>query len=274
MSQPTGVRVGLIIAMALLGHLLVRMLQRITQWLLTRKLPGAANRPENLVRRYPRLASIITILVSGITFLLYFLAVGLLLRECHISLTTYLASATVLGLAIGFGLQGFVQDLVIGLTLIFSDTLNIQEVVEISGQIGRVERIGLRFTCLVSLHGQKIYIPNRNISIIGRFPASAIGACLDVQLPDAADEPAVEARLAQLAQGMQKRYPTILIGPPKVSSGRPETPDIGRYIRLRFRLWPGQQALVETALKPRVAALMRTICPEFADWMVTVTYTT
>lgn len=44
-----------------------------------------------------------------------------------------------LGLAVGFGLQGFVQDLVIGLTLIFSDALNIGEVAKLGDDIGKVE---------------------------------------------------------------------------------------------------------------------------------------
>ena len=56
------------------------------------------------------------------------------LSRFKISLTTYFASATVIGLAVGFGLQGFVQDLVIGFTLIFSDALNIGEVVKLGDE--------------------------------------------------------------------------------------------------------------------------------------------
>ena len=65
----------------------------------------------------------------------------MILREFKISLTTYFASATVIGLAVGFGLQGFVQDLVIGLTLIFSNALNIGEMVKLGDEIGNVDNI-------------------------------------------------------------------------------------------------------------------------------------
>ena len=72
----------------------------------------------------------------------------------QISLTAYFASATVIGLAVGFGLQGFVQDLVIGLTLIFSDALNIGEVVKLGDEIGKVEKyrasIYHMITCMAS----------------------------------------------------------------------------------------------------------------------------
>ena len=45
-----------------------------------------------------------------------------------------------------------------------------------------------------------------------------------------------------------------------------------RYLRLKFRIWPGQGALIETAFKQRVIAAMKQIYPEYADWMVIVTY--
>jgi hypothetical protein len=47
-----------------------------------------------------------------------------------------------------------------------------------------------------------------------------------------------------------------------------------RYLRTRFRFWPGQHALIEGPLRQRVLARMKEIDPAFADWMVTVTYRT
>jgi moderate conductance mechanosensitive channel len=126
-----------------------------------------------LTRRYPKLATIITILVSAMTFTICFVTVGMILREFKISLTTYFASATVIGLAVGFGLQGFVQDLVIGLTMIFSGALSIGEMVKLGDEIGKVDSIGLRFTVLINLHGQRILIPNRNIATLASFAAAA-----------------------------------------------------------------------------------------------------
>ena len=171
-SLPAGFRILLIVAMAVASHFLVREIRRFSAWILTRQPTKGLSTQEQFGRRFPRIASVITILVSAFTFTIYFTAVGLILVEFKIFLKSYLASATVLGLAIGFGLQGFVQDIVMGLTLIFSNALNIHDTVELSGQVGRVENIGLRFTTLVNLHGQKIYIPNRNIAVIGRFKRS------------------------------------------------------------------------------------------------------
>jgi small conductance mechanosensitive channel len=137
----------------------VKAIRRFSQYLLTMKVDSNESSKEILTRRYPKLATIITILVSAATFTIYFVAVGMILREFNISLTTYFASATVIGLAVGFGLQGFVQDVVIGLTLIFSDALTIGGMVKLGDEIGKVDSIGLRFTVLINLHGQRIMPP-------------------------------------------------------------------------------------------------------------------
>ncbi len=187
-ALPIVLRIVSIVVLAIMAHFLVRGIRRFSQWLLSFKLSGSDFNTENLIKRYPKIVTVTTILVSALTFTIYFLAVGLILQEFNISLTAYLASASVIGLAIGFGAQGFVQDVVIGLTLIFSDTLDIGDVVDLSGQVGRVDKIGLRFTTLINLQGQQIYIPNRNISSIGRFRGGCIRAYVDIQLPETLDE--------------------------------------------------------------------------------------
>ena len=101
-------RILLVIVLAVVAHFTVKTIRRFSQYLLTMKVDSKETSKEILTRRYPKLATIITILVSAVTFTIYFVAVGMVLREFKISLTAYFASATVIGLAVGFGLQGFV----------------------------------------------------------------------------------------------------------------------------------------------------------------------
>jgi small-conductance mechanosensitive channel len=194
-------RILCIVVLSVAAHFAVKAIRRISQKMLTMKVDRKAISEENMARRYPKIATIITILVSAVTFSIYFVAVGMILREFKISLTTYFASATVIGLAVGFGLQGFVQDLVIGLTLIFSDALNIGEVVKLGDEIGRVDNIGLRFTTLINLHGQRILIPNRNIAVISQFRGGCIRAYVDIQLPQEVDEKEISRRRSRHCQG-------------------------------------------------------------------------
>jgi small conductance mechanosensitive channel len=269
---PAALRIVVILGLAALAHFVVRALRRLGEWVLAPARTPRVARHELLARSYPKVASVTSLIVSALTFLIYFVALGLVLQEFRISLTAYLATASVVGLAVAFGMQGLVQDVVIGLTLIFTDAFDVGDVVEISGQIGRVEQIGLRFTTLVNLHGQRVYVPNRNIAMVGRFRAGVIRAYVDVQLPEGLDESAVRETVERVARGMRAQHPAILVTDPEISG--PETADPGgwRYLRVRFRLWPGQGALIETAFRQRLLAALRALDPSYPDWMVTVTY--
>ena len=272
MTLPTSVRIIFIVFLAVLAHFTVQGLKRLSGWMLALKLETYTSTPEIFTRRYPKIATITTILVSGFNFAIYFMAVGLILREFKVSLTAYLASASVIGLAVGFGLQGLVQDVVIGLTLIFSDALNIEDVVELSGQIGKVENIGLRFTTLVNLHGQKIYVPNRNITTISRFRRGSIRGYVDIQLPDEIDEETVTEAVQSIALGLYSQQKSIILEKPELFGVIEAKGGNWHYLRVKFRLWPGQNAVIETTFKQRVIDFMKKTYPNYADWMITIAY--
>ena len=269
---PIVLRILSIIILAVMAQFLVRGLRKLSQWLLSLRISGSDLETEKIIKRYPKIVTITTILVSAFTFTIYFLAVGLILQEFNISLTAYLASASVIGLAIGFGAQGFVQDVVIGLTLIFSDTLDIGDVVDLSGQVGKVDRIGLRFTTLINLHGQQIYIPNRNIAAIGQFKGGCIRAYVDIQLPEQVDDNIVTDKVQSIGLGMYQQYKPIILTPPEIFGIKEIQDGNWRFLRVKFRLWPGQGALIETSFKQRIILLMKQHYQEYADWMITVTY--
>jgi small-conductance mechanosensitive channel len=271
-SLPAIVRISLILLIAFISHLIVRGVRRLSQWILIPQKTASLSSQESFARRFPRIATLMTILVSALTFLIYFIAIGFILKEFKVSLTAYLASASVIGLAVGFGLQGLVQDVVIGLTLIFSDALNIEEVVEISGQIGRVETIGLRFTTLINIHGQKIHIPNRNITIISRFKKGAIRAYVDVQIPEPENKKNIVENLMQIAEGMYHQHKSIILSPPENFGLKENITDKGKYLRIKFRLWPGQGSLIESTFRQQIISSLKKHFKDYEDWMVTVTY--
>ena len=271
-TLPVVLRILFIVILAVLAQFLVRGIRKLSQWLLSLRIPGGDLKTENITKRFPKIVTLTTIIVSAITFTIYFLAVGLILQEFNISLTAYLASASVIGLAIGFGAQGFVQDVVIGLTLIFSDTLDIGDVVELGGQVGKVDRIGLRFTTLINLQGQLIYIPNRNIGSIGQFRGGCIRAYVDIQLPKQVDEKSTTEKVQAIGLGMHQQHMSIILTPPEIFGIKEAADGDWRYLRIKFRIWPGQGGLVETTFKQRIILLMKQYYQEYADWMIIVTY--
>lgn len=267
-------RLLMIVLVAGLLHLAVRGFRRLSEWIVTPSSSPELAR-ELLARRRPKVATVTTLVVSAVTFAIYFVAIGFIFNElAFFDVRAYFASATVIALAVGFGSQGLVQDVVIGLTLIFSDAFNVGDVVEISGQVGQVEKVGLRFTTIVNFIGQTVYIPNRNIGLIGRYRRGAVRAYVDVQMcAGTSEEQTVEA-VTRLVRGVRAQQPAILLTEPEVLGPFTAEPGDWRFIRIKLRIWPGQGPFVETALRQRLLALLKRLDPDYADWMVTITYRT
>jgi moderate conductance mechanosensitive channel len=271
--HPTA-RLFAIVGLAAASHALVRLVRMLGEWVVTPAESPRLTR-DLIARRRPKFATVTGLIVSAFTFVIYFVALGFALRELtNITLGQYFASATVIGLAVGFGTQGLVQDVVTGLTLIFSDVLDIGDVIEVSGQTGRVGTIGLRFTQLTNFMGQTVMIPNRNIGVIGRFRLGYARAFVDVQLPDGADEARIIAVIERIARAYRGQHGAAVVDEPRTYAVRQAGDDGWRFLRTRLRIWPGQQALIEGPFRQRVIAAMREIEPGYADWMVTVTYRT
>jgi small-conductance mechanosensitive channel len=87
------------------AHLLVLLIRRLGQQVMTSRVSTS----------FSKVRTVTSLTVSVAVFAMYFVAVGMVLREFGISLTAYLASASIIGLAVGFGSQGLVQDVVSGL---------------------------------------------------------------------------------------------------------------------------------------------------------------
>jgi moderate conductance mechanosensitive channel len=249
-------------------------MQFIGDWLIRKS--AAKKSPVGFVTHQPKFVTLTGLITSALTLVIYSIAVGFVLSVLGMNtqqfIATYLATASVVGFAVGFGSQGLVQDVITGLTLIFTDTLEVGDMVDVSGQVGRVEKVGLRFTELRNFYNQQVFLSNRNIANIARFPRGGIHAYVDVQIPTNADRTKVIAVVKQAAQGMWEQFPAIILREADVSdlqTGKAETRD---FVRVEFKLWPGQGALVETTFRQRLITLLKQFDPNYADWMVVVTY--
>jgi small conductance mechanosensitive channel len=178
----------------------------------------------------------------------------------------------VIGLAVGFGSQGLVQDVVTSLTLILSDTLDVGDLIEVSGQVGRVQKVGLRFTQLSNLFNQQVFVPNRMIGNIGRFPTGGIYAYADVRTPSDADPERASELVKRVATGMWAQFGAIILTRPEVSAIDLSQVGGWSFLRVQFKIWPGQGPLIETTFRQQVVSAMKAFDPVYADWMVPVTY--
>jgi len=271
-SSP-GTRFLLIIGLAIGTHLLVKITRHISEWLIYKS--NEKKNPIGFMTQKPKFITVTRLIVSGVIFCIYFLTIGFFLEELGVKLTAYLASASVIGLAISFGSQGLVQDIVGGLTLIFWDAMDVGDLVEISGTTnvtGRVEEIGLRFTKLVNFYHQEVFIPNRTIANVSRFPQGGLDAYADVLIPKGADGQKALQLVEGVARGMWRQFGAIILQEPHVEKMEAREDGGWHFIRAHFKIWPGQGSLIETTFRQQTVGAMKALDPNFADWQVPVTY--
>lgn len=266
---PTTARVVVILAAAVLAHLATLGLRRFVELRLTPDGAPVRDR-KTFAHRFPKVATVSGLVSSALTFLIYFVALGLILAEFDISLTAYVATASVLGLAVAFGAQGLVQDIVIGLTLLVTDALDVGDVIEVAGHVGRVQNVGLRFTTIVDHVGQTVYVPNRSITHVGRYRNGRVRVIADVEIPESLGMEHAAALVDRIARGVRAQYPTLIVAEPELMGSHDARPGDWRYVRVRFRVWPGQTAIVEAAFRPRIVAAMKELEPGYQDWMVSI----
>lgn len=268
------IQIAVIVCLAVLAHLLVRLLQFVSDWLIRKS--AAKKSPVGFVTQQPKFITLTGLITSALTLIIYSVGLGFIVTVLGMNtqqfIATYLATASVIGFAVGFGSQGLVQDVITGLTLIFTDTLEVGDIVEISGYTGRVERMGLRFTELRNFLNQQVFLSNRNISNISRYPRSGVRAFVDVQIPEKADHAKVAEAVGRVARGMWEQFKAIILREPELSDILPAKPDAREFIRVQFKIWPGQGTLIETTFRQRVVEALKQIDPNYADWMVVVTY--
>jgi small conductance mechanosensitive channel len=266
-------RLLLIVVLAVAAHLTVRAIRFLSEWLILRS--HTQKNPFGFMTGKPRFITVMRLMVSAVTFAIYFFGLGLMLQEFGVNLTAYLASASIIGLAISFGSQGLIQDIVIGLTLIFWDAMEVGDMVEIFASapiIGRVEEIGMRFTKITNVYNQTVFVPNRTIANVSRFPHGGVDAYADIQIPAHADSQAVLGIVESVARAMWAQFGAIILDEPVV--GRVDAMSGGgwSFFRVHFKIWPGQGGLIEITFRQEAVRAMKALDPSYAEWQVPVTY--
>jgi hypothetical protein len=135
-----------------------------------------------------------------------------------------------------------------------------------------LKKIGLRFTTLINLHGQRILIPNRNIAVISQFRGGCIRAYVDIQLPSEINEAEVSQSIQAIAKGMYQQHRSIILAAPETFGVKEAKAGQWRYLRIKFKLWPGQMKIIEETFEESVVQVLKRSFPDYAAWMITVTY--
>lgn len=114
-------------------------------------------------KRMETLARLLEATARVVILLAAFLMV---LKEIGINIGPLLAGAGIVGLAVGFGAQSLVKDIISGFFILLENHMNVGDVVRIAGEAGLVESINLRVTVLRDLEGNVHVVPNGEISVV------------------------------------------------------------------------------------------------------------
>ena len=210
----------------------------------------------NATRRVQRAKTMGDLLKSVITGILVAVFGTMILSEVGVNIAPIIASAGIVGIALGFGAQSLVKDFLSGVFMIFEDQYGVGDVIDLgSGTSGTVEAVSLRVTRLRDVHGTVWYVPNGEILRVGNMSQNWARAIVDVTVGYREDLGKVIGTLRDIAEDLwqDEDFTQIIIEQPEVTGVEtlgPET--VG--VRVMVKTEPMEQWKVARELRSRIKA--------------------
>ncbi len=169
----------LVIVILLLAAVAVFFIEKLSGKL-SRLLTIGHSRDAEIQKRANTLAFFVRYLLI---FVVVSLAGMMVLKQIGVDIGPILASAGVVGLAVGFGAQNLVQDIISGFFILVEDQIRVGDVVTIKGKGGLVEKVGLRMIILRDYDGSVHYIRNGQIDIVSNVSKQFGNYVIDWRIP-------------------------------------------------------------------------------------------
>ncbi|MEV8314666.1 mechanosensitive ion channel family protein [Streptomyces sp. NPDC059900] len=203
-------------------------------------------------RREQRARTIGSVLGSAVTIVIALMSLAMVLDQIGIALGPLLASAGVVGLAIGFGAQSLVADYLSGMLIMMEDQYGVGDSVDLGEAIGEVEHVGLRLTQIRDLNGGLWHIRNGEILRVRNDSQEWARAVLDISVAYDANLDTVYDVLERTGTEMRQdpEFEGILLEEPSVWGVQSLDAD-GVVVRLAVKTVPLKQWGVTRELRRR-----------------------
>ena len=209
---------------------------------------------EHSLRSEQRIDALTSVLRSLVTFVIYTVAVFMILGEIGINLGPLIAGAGIIGVALGFGSQSLVKDFLSGVFILVEDQFGVGDIVDLDGQTsGTVDAVSLRTTRLRSVDGTLWHVPNGEIRRVGNKSQHWSRALIDIEVAYDTDLDHAEAVIARVADEIASGDADV-IEQPEVW-GVEQLGANGIVIRLVVKTRPSEQFRVSRELRRRIKAV-------------------
>ena len=207
-SQETWVGLGLlslrIFIIIILATILVKVGKTFINKVFSIKLKGPIRQSER------REKTLLRLLENALSYVIYFSAILAILSEFSIDIKGLLAGAGVLGLAVGFGAQSLVKDVITGFFILFEDQFSVGDYVMIGTTVGTVEEIGIRTTKVQAFGGEIHIIPNGSIMEVVNYSIRNSLVVLDIGIAYEMDIDKIEVLITEFLNNLPDHYEELV----------------------------------------------------------------
>ena len=179
----------------------------------------------------------------------------MILDQCGVNIAPIIASAGIVGLAVGFGAQSLVKDFLSGVFMLMEDQYGVGDVIDAGVATGTVEAVSLRVPRLRDLDGTVWYVPNGTILKVGNKSQNWSRAVVDVGIGYGEDLAHVQEVLRDVAHRLwqDQRYQSIITEEPQVTGVEAMTTE-AITVRVLVKTVPLKQWEVARELRQRIKA--------------------
>ncbi len=229
---------------------------KVGRFSLRRRRRSTTEGPRDLstsTRRVQRAKTIGDLVKSIVTGVLVAVVGTMVLSEVGVDIAPIIASAGILGIALGFGAQSLVRDFLSGIFMIVEDQYGVGDVVDVGEATGTIEAVSLRVTRLRDLNGTVWYVPNGEILRVGNMSQNWSRAVVDVSVAYTADLVRVQEVLRDVAHGLwqDEDFHGLVVEEPEVT-GVEMLAANAVNLRVLVKTLPNEQWAVARELRQRI----------------------
>lgn len=203
------------------------------------------------IRREETLSKLLDNILS---YVVYFIALMMILSVLGIDVKALIAGAGVVGLAVGFGAQSLVKDVISGFFIIFEDQFSVGDQIRVGVLEGTVETIGLRTTKIKSGTGEVHILPNGSITQVTNFSLNNSVAMIDIAISYEEDIDRAEKVIGEALQAMPLKYEELTKAPVLLGIQKMDPAEI--VLRIVAETLPMKQFGVTRAIRKDIKLLL------------------